>query len=674
MEVLKGKYPKERRLLGVPFDLGTAKALMEGQHGAATRLLYQLYILLQKKTRLGLTGAVLETMQPPAVTRLHRVEKQIYTEADVRMQKIAQRFDKRARDAYSRSVISELEREERRRHLQEQMRLQQIQKQRQARRKQQEIMERIQTATVQIPKPPASRSVGAQSKHRHHHQLGTQVNTYTHTHKPEVLWEEQLIGRLMRQSQQERRMAVQLMQIRQQKEVLRQNRIQDRINRKAELCKEQELHNRLSAERAQFKHRKYLNTCRGILEQIVDLATKTAEYRLLTAKKVPLDQGWVLDGFPVEISQAQLLEQALGGVDLHKEHTRTQDLSHELAVDKNAPQAPPPASPVLHLAVLLEVSDEQVLERYQHSFYSAVRELNADHPGRNLEQRQVQHRILGFQDSWSRLEEWFGVEQKILVKVKADVDEDGVYHALESALLQAMDIPDEVDSKKVAVSSPVVTEAPPPEPGSSSWVYVDNQLPKDITEKLLSQWENICSSYVSNVKAVMQNLRKERNLIIHHLYNIRHVIDQLADIIGHYIECGTQITHQLTLASSSLFIDGDTRVVVTSPPPPQTFPTEVTNQGSLPLTVQQLYELHSHLLNIAPTVLSLCVGSDVLSEAWMRLTDSQGLSVTSDLYFLFTSWFVSRHTVGIHSEVIGLSRDETAVMMSLQETVQCFSW
>ncbi|KAF5889352.1 sperm flagellar protein 2 [Clarias magur] len=175
-------------------------------------------------------------------------------EADVKMQKIAQRFDKRGREAYSRSVIAELEREERRRHLQEQMRLQDIQK--------------------------------------------------------EVLREEQLIARLMRQSQQEKRIAVQLMQIRQQKEVLRQNRIlrerqiqeqrlrdfqqaldreaallqQDRINREAELCKERELHQRLAAERAHAKHLKHFNICRGILEQIVDLATKAGEYRLLTAK------------------------------------------------------------------------------------------------------------------------------------------------------------------------------------------------------------------------------------------------------------------------------------------------------------------------------------------------------------------------------------------------------
>lgn len=152
-----------------------------------------------------------------------------------------------------------------------------------------------------------------------------------------MLREEQLIGRLMRQSQEEKRIAAQLMQIRQQKEVLRQNRIlreneihkqrlrdfqqalereavrmhythkhtcsfmlhvctnmyvcvfkallqQDKINREVELCKERELYKRLIAERAQSKHRKHLNTCREILEQFVDLATKAGEYRLLTSK------------------------------------------------------------------------------------------------------------------------------------------------------------------------------------------------------------------------------------------------------------------------------------------------------------------------------------------------------------------------------------------------------
>ncbi|GAA6098961.1 sperm flagellar protein 2 isoform X2 [Tachysurus ichikawai] len=694
-------------------------------------------------------------------------------------------------------------------------------------------------------------------------------------------------------------------------------------------------------------------------------------------RKVPSGQGWVLDGFPVALSQAHLLEKALGGADMDQVHTKGQDKSHELAVDRNAPQAPPPTSPVLNLALLLEVSDEQVLERYQHTVKEL--EINPEHTWKRQEQTQVQHRILGFQDAWPGLEEWYGAEQKILVKVNGDVDEDTLYRTVETVLLHVMDTAEKGDSSRPAPSSLPIAEAPPPEPGSSSWVYLDNELPKEMAEYLLSQWESICCSYVSNIKAVLQNLRKERDLIIHHIYNIReeykqylmrpdlkqefvcawqheynsvsedirqevetkselhqrledlrerlwdicdkrreeamqekaaltedgwlenhtsvdvdrfqytlrllrdyysglfkvpvyeaapeftsvtllditnrnssqlentksseglapsekltksagkkdtetedkkkprvpsstdskqkdydhpgenllqdfhqsavtavtqtvkaemqqleqgenevlqqqmktepahtelqtpvpttqsvkdkkkggkkkgppsptqelvlpppveedaeevqnrpvrnrmkleyraalkheessvcerlervklqcvktlqilqtrteeahremeewcgahflsevNSIDQLAVIIRHHIESGSRITHELTLACNNLFIDGDTRVVVTPPPSPHPLPTDVTNQDSLCLTVQQLCGLHSNLLNIAPTglvscgilheVLTLCVGSDVLSKAWMQLIDSQDCGMVDWRQFLLSA-------------------------------------
>lgn len=67
-------------LLGVPFDAGFAQALMQEVPGAATRLLYQLYVLLEKKRRAGLTGAIMETMQPAATAHLHRTEREVYNE------------------------------------------------------------------------------------------------------------------------------------------------------------------------------------------------------------------------------------------------------------------------------------------------------------------------------------------------------------------------------------------------------------------------------------------------------------------------------------------------------------------------------------------------------------------------------------------------------------------
>uniref|UniRef100_A0A4W4EL83 Calponin-homology (CH) domain-containing protein n=1 Tax=Electrophorus electricus TaxID=8005 RepID=A0A4W4EL83_ELEEL len=830
------------QLLGVPFDLGMAKAVMQGQQGAATRLLYQLYVLLQKKKRAGLTGATLETMQPVATAKLHRLENRIFTErlrtitkrdADLKIQKITQRFDRRRRDIRDRSVMAELVQEEKHRHLQEEMRLKDIEKHRQTHRKHQEMMDRIQLAVVQVPKPPASRSLrtleqqqqqeaqkvqeqiaqfeknrkrlspaycdhavdsvqvlseeqmsqwntefmqrirrrveedGAarmQREQRRHRALQQQLHTH-HTHQ-EMLREEQLVGRLMRQSQQEKRIAVRLMQIRQQKEVLRQNRIlresqyqeqrlrdfqqaldreaalllQVRIEQQEQSRKEQELHAQLVAECTHNRHRKHFNTCRGIVEQIVDLATKAGEYRLLTAnlipgkvmrewkelwfrgqplyavsevegaggeaspeqailnaqdyeeytsmtgewawpeeveckappsssdilghivtrlrnmvnppepsdpppafphftlracvlgkpftgktrclrritevhgiyvlsadrliqealeahqagdnaercgsplqdaeqgeakctlsapdskespsapslslqaqygagvekalrsgravpnellidiftdaiRQVPSGQGWVLDGFPVDISQARLLEKALGGADPDQANKKGWGRTHNLAEDRRAPKAPPPPSPVLDLVVLLDLTDEQVMDRATHSGsqenaatprHTQLRVAPAGE--QSLEQRQIQHRVMGFQDTWPKLEKWFGEKQRILVKVTAEVDEDTLFSNVENVLFKNMVAAEQGPYRRASVSSAMAVQAPPPDAG---WEYVVEPLAKEIPEYLLPYWENACSSYVSNVKTVMQNLRNERNLITHHLYNIR---------------------------------------------------------------------------------------------------------------------------------------------------------
>lgn len=54
--------------------------------------------------------------------------------------------------------------------------------------------------------------------------------------------------------------------------------------REEDIRKELELCNRIAAERAQSRHKKHFESCKDILGQIVDLATKTGEYRQLTEK------------------------------------------------------------------------------------------------------------------------------------------------------------------------------------------------------------------------------------------------------------------------------------------------------------------------------------------------------------------------------------------------------
>ncbi|XP_038852765.1 sperm flagellar protein 2 [Salvelinus namaycush] len=914
------------QLLGVSFDLSMAQAVMREQHGAATRLLYQLFILLQKKRKAGLTGTAMEAMQPAATACLHRVENDIYSErlrtvvkreADLKLQKIALKYEIKGREIYDKSVMAHFVEQQRRQKVQEEMRLQDIEKHRHARRKQHEIMTRIQTAIIQIPKPPPNRTLKALEKQQQNRKkqeaqkvhmeiaqfekirkklspaggFGTSSLRYVshgsqlqrpeelaqanseyiqkirqrleedaaarqqrekrrrrvlveqmkaHEAQEEALREEQLVERLTRQSQLERRLAVQLMQLRQQKDVLRQNRVfrerqyqeqrlrdfQEALEREAALArqasldhaeetrKEIELHDRIATERAQARYRKHSDSCREILEQIVDLATKAGEYRLLTGnlipgklmrewkelmfcgkplydsgsleelpadptpeqfievekqeilnnqdydeymsmtgewtwpedgetkpppsnnnilghvvlrlqtivnppkpdtlppffprftlkacvlgklfsgkttcltriakvhhihilsanvliqealdahqlgrelsvraqhgaavekflrkgrsvpdellvdiaveaiRAIPADSGWILDGFPVDLTQAKLLEKALGGSDTGKERKNKRS---NLSVDSNAPKEPPPPSPVLDLALLLDVSDDHVLDRAAKQAYEEERSGPAGAgeescaPARehnvviardkSLGKRQIQHRITAFQDTWPKLEKWFSGKQSILMRLNAEMSEDMLFRKVESILYQVMMQSEKgevvvLDSGKApAVSTalvqvtPVAVPAPTestltqegltpavkcsssksnsrspkgsqsniekstsegkdvhrgavghsrtlsiassyenshggntspteplaPTPGTAHWVYVDEPLPKEIPEYLVPYWENVCNSYVTNVKAVMQNLRTERILIIHHLFNIREEFKQ----------------------------------------------------------------------------------------------------------------------------------------------------
>lgn len=59
---------------------------------------------------------------------------------------------------------------------------------------------------------------------------------------------------------------------------------QERLERSEQIRIEHELHKQLVAEHVQARYRKHFDICRGILGQIVDLATKAGEYRLLTSK------------------------------------------------------------------------------------------------------------------------------------------------------------------------------------------------------------------------------------------------------------------------------------------------------------------------------------------------------------------------------------------------------
>ncbi|XP_016865369.1 sperm flagellar protein 2 isoform X7 [Homo sapiens] len=327
-------------LLGVQFDQNVAHGIITEKPGVATKLLYQLYIALQKKKKSGLTGVEMQTMQRLTNLRLQNMKS----------------------DTFQEQYLN--------------------------RRRQNEIMAKIQAAIIQIPKPASNRTLKAleaqkmMKKKKEAEDVADEIkkfealikkdlqakesasktsldtagqtttdllNTYSddeyikkiqkrleedafareqrekrrrkllmdqliaHEAQEEAYREEQLINRLMRQSQQERRIAVQLMHVRHEKEVLWQNRIfrekqheerrlkdfQDALDREAALAKqakidfeeqflkEKRFHDQIAVERAQARYEKHYSVCAEILDQIVDLSTKVADYRMLTNNLIP---------------------------------------------------------------------------------------------------------------------------------------------------------------------------------------------------------------------------------------------------------------------------------------------------------------------------------------------------------------------------------------------------
>ncbi|XP_073747127.1 sperm flagellar protein 2 isoform X5 [Callorhinus ursinus] len=327
-------------LLGVQFDQNVAHNIITEKPGAATKLLYQLYIVLQKKKKSGPTRVEIQSMQPPANIRQQSMKSEAFRD------------------------------------------------QRLSRRRQNEIMAKIQAAIIQIPKPASNRALRAleaqkmMKKKKEAEDVANEIkkfealikkdlqatesvsktsldtagqtttdllNTYSdddyikkiqkrleedafareqrekrrrrllmdqliaHEAQEEAYREEQLINRLMRQSQQERRIAVQLMHVRHEKEVLWQNRIfrekqyeerrlkdfQDALDREAALARqakidfeeqairEKEIHEQIAVERAQARYKKHYTICAEILDQILDLSTKVADYRTLTNNMIP---------------------------------------------------------------------------------------------------------------------------------------------------------------------------------------------------------------------------------------------------------------------------------------------------------------------------------------------------------------------------------------------------
>uniref|UniRef100_A0A8C2T707 Sperm flagellar 2 n=1 Tax=Coturnix japonica TaxID=93934 RepID=A0A8C2T707_COTJA len=317
-------------LLGVQFNENVAHDIMVGKHGAATKLLYELYIALEKMRKAKLTGVAMEAMRSAAPHMLN-----IQHLIGRRQNEIMARIQAAIIQVPKPSLSHALKANEAKKLLKKKREAEDTYKEisnfeksmiRNAFEVRKTALETTaQAATELLPthsdddyvkkiqkKLEEDTSAREQREKRRHKMLMEQLTA--HEAEEEIYQEEQLIYKLMRQSQQERRIAVQLMHVRHEKEVLKQNRIfrekqyeerrrkefqealdreaalakQEKIDCEEQIAKERELHEKIAIERIQARYKKHYSVCWEVTDQIVDLSTKVGEYRLLTNNKVPL--------------------------------------------------------------------------------------------------------------------------------------------------------------------------------------------------------------------------------------------------------------------------------------------------------------------------------------------------------------------------------------------------
>ncbi|XP_066425668.1 sperm flagellar protein 2 [Molothrus aeneus] len=341
-------------LLGVQFNENMAQDIMTRQHGAATKLLYELYIALEKKRKAKLTGVAVGAMRPAATAKLtstgsrnqeHYIGKRqneimarIQTAA-IQIQKQpsrptiksfeAKKILKKKREAEN--VYKEIDKFEKSMTgnvsaLHGCVTDSDMQELLQTQKSQEASLETILETRTELL------NIYSDDEYLRKIQKRVQEDTFAreqrakrrrkmlvdqlaiHEIQEKVYREEQLIYRLMKQSQHERRIAAQLMHVRHEKEVIRQNRIfkekqyeerrqkefQEALDREAALAKqetidneeqitrERKYHEKIAAERAQARYKKHYSMVWEMIDQIIDISTKVGEYRQLTNNRVPL--------------------------------------------------------------------------------------------------------------------------------------------------------------------------------------------------------------------------------------------------------------------------------------------------------------------------------------------------------------------------------------------------
>uniref|UniRef100_A0A8C5RIR7 Sperm flagellar 2 n=1 Tax=Laticauda laticaudata TaxID=8630 RepID=A0A8C5RIR7_LATLA len=249
------------------------------------------------------------------------------------------------------------------------------------------------------------------------------------------------------------------------------------------------------------------------------------------------EKGWIMDGFPMTLNQAKLLEKALTGRDPDQTETNTINLKKPtLVTDPAAPKEPPVHSPGLDFVILLDVTDSIVMNRI-----ATEKDIEQHFSICDLDFDILLCRIIGFLDAWPQLEAWYSEQQNILTKVNADIEKSLMHFTFLYML-------------------PFSTIEPPPiKPGSSEWIYCDDPIPQEIAEFLVPYWETIEKAYINSIKATLRCFRDEQHVIIHFLSDIRNHFKDYLKRPDHKQEFVTQWQVDYNSVTDDLWDDDETK-------------------------------------------------------------------------------------------------------------------
>ncbi|KAF4024459.1 hypothetical protein G4228_016278 [Cervus hanglu yarkandensis] len=376
--------------------------------------------------------------------------------------------------------------------------------------------------------------------------------------------------------------------------------------------------------------------------------------------QIPIHKGWILDGFPMTLNQAELLEEALTGynrslIELQGKKSQTSTLAVDPTASKEVPR--PPSA--FDFVMLLDISDNSSLNRMNDIMAEAF---SSDAPHEDINQRvaaknkgtdedqnlrdQIQHRIVGFLDNWPSLEQWFTEPENILIKINAEVDKQSLCQKVKEMFMTELmkkenkepphgnreplqegkgkksetslkrkgsprgkSLGGKIPLKKSPAESTDVSPVPvvpaPSKPGSEEWVYVNEPIPEEIPSFLVPYWKLIESSYINSIKTVLRQLREGQHTVFAYLYDIRTSFQQFLRRPDHKQDFVSQWQADFNSLPDDLWDDEETKA-----------------------------ELHQRVNDLRDRLWDICDARkeeaeqerlDIINESWLQ--DSMGIAM-----------------------------------------------